>query len=184
MANEVEIKFVIHDLEGLRDRLIAVGFREQTPRTHELNTLYDRDGELRARGQVLRIRQYGEIWTVTHKSKGTNSRHKTREEIETQVKGGEALAQIFGALGYQPAFTYEKFRSEWTDGAGHVVLDETPIGNYGEIEGPPEWIDRTAGQLRLKESDYIQKSYVELFFQWAQHNRSKAQNMTFSEIGR
>ena len=29
MANEIEIKFVIHNLEGLRNRLREVGFREE-----------------------------------------------------------------------------------------------------------------------------------------------------------
>lgn len=184
MANEVEIKFLIHDLEGLRNRLREIGFREETPRTHELNTLYDHLGRLRSRGEVLRIRKYGETWKVTHKSKGKDSKHKTRMELETKVADGPTLDQIFRAIGYEPRFTYEKFRSEWTDGEGHVVLDETPIGNIGEIEGTPEWIDRTAERLGVKESDYINKSYTELFFDWAKQNKSKAKNMTFEEVAR
>src|SRR3954462_15318739 len=182
MANEVEIKFVIHDLEGLRNRLREVGFREETPRTHEMNTLYDRLGRLRSRGEVLRIRKYGDTWKVTHKSKGKESKHKTRKELETSVKDGETLDQIFQAIGYEARFRYEKFRSEWTDNEGHVVLDETPIGNLGEIEGTPEWIDRIAGQLGVKESDYINKSYAELFRDWAKQHRSNAKNMTFAEV--
>ena len=51
---------------------------------------------------------------------------------------------ILRALGFAPTFRYEKFRAEWSDGKGHVVVDETPIGNFGEIEGPSRWIDRTA----------------------------------------
>ena len=43
---------------------------------------------------------------------------------------------ILRALGYAPSFRYEKFRAEWTDGKGQVVVDETPIGNFCEIEGP------------------------------------------------
>jgi adenylate cyclase class 2 len=183
MANEVEIKFVIHDLSGLRDRLREIGFQEKTPRTHEMNTLYDHLGRLRSRGEVLRIRKYGGTWKVTHKSKGKNAKHKTRTELETSVKDGEMLDQIFQAIAYKPSFRYEKFRSEWTDGQGDVVLDETPIGNLGEIEGPPEWIDRVAAQLGVKESDYINKSYAELFRDWAKQHKSTAKNMTFEELG-
>jgi adenylate cyclase class 2 len=182
MANEVEIKFVIHDLEGVRHRLHQIGFREQTPRTHELNTLYDHLGKLRGRGEVLRIRKYGDAWKVTHKSKGRDAKHKTRAELETGVADGPTLDKIFQAIGYEPRFVYEKFRSEWTDGNGHVVLDETPIGIIGEIEGTPEWIDRVAEQLGVQESDYINKSYAELFAEWTKRNRSKAKNMTFGEI--
>ncbi len=182
MADEVEIKFLIHDLSGLQNRLREIGFREETPRTHEMNTLYDRFGRLRSRGEVLRIRKYGDAWKVTHKSKGTDSKHKTRTELETSVKDGEMLDQIFQAIGYEPRFIYEKFRSEWTDGEGHVVLDETPIGNLAEIEGTPEWIDLVAGKLGVKESDYINKSYAELFRDWIRKTRSKARNMTFEEV--
>ena len=182
MANEVEIKFVLHDLEAIRGRLRAIGFREQTPRTHEMNTLYDRQEELRRRGELLRIRKYGDKWTLTHKGKSQNARHKTRVETETRVGDGGALEHIFRALGLEAAFRYEKFRGEWSDGQGHVVLDETPIGNFGEIEGPPEWIDRVAGELEIEEKDYITKSYAELFFNWARSNHSNAKNMTFAEV--
>jgi len=183
MANEVEIKFAIADLKELRIKLKQLNFREITPRTHEMNTLYD--GALRPlkrRGEVLRIRKYGHDWKLTHKSKGKDSRHKTRKETETKVADGKQLEAIFGAIGFKPAFRYEKFRSEWTDGSGHVVLDETPIGNFGEIEGPPRWIDRVAQALAIRREQYITESYAELFSAWKRHTRSRAQNMTFSEI--
>lgn len=182
MANEVEIKFVIHDLQTLESRLREIGFYEKTPRTHEMNTLYDHLGRLRRRREVLRIRKYGDTWKVTHKSKGTTARHKTREELETKVADGEMLHRIFESIGYEAGFRYEKFRSEWTDGTGDVVLDETPIGNIAEIEGPPEWIDQVAEKLHVKDSDYINKSYTELFQDWVKKNRRKAKNMTFDEV--
>jgi adenylate cyclase, class 2 len=182
MANEVEIKFVIHDLNGIRHRLGEMQFREATPRTHEMNTLYDHLDALRGRGEILRIRKYGDKWTVTHKAKSKDARHKTRVETETTVGDGEVLDHIFRAMGFEPSFRYEKFRNEWSDGEGHVVLDETPIGNFGEIEGPAEWIDRIAGELAIKEKDYITKSYAELFFHWTETNHSDARNMTFSEV--
>lgn len=182
MANEVEIKFVVHDLDALRKRLTELSFAEQTPRTNEMNTLYDRDEQMRRRGEVLRIRKYGNKWVVTHKAKSQEARHKTRVETETTVADGHALEQIFKSLGLEPSFRYEKFRSEWSDGRGHVVLDETPIGNLGEIEGTPEWIDEIAAQLGIKASDYITKSYAELFQDWVKEHRSGARNMTFAEV--
>ena len=146
---EVEIKFRIADIQVLADRLQEAGFRQITPRTHELNTLYDQRGKLRRKCALLRLRQYGQQWTLTYKDKSnaTPGRHKSRREIETRVENGEAAGRIIEALGFKPSFSYEKFRSEWADSTGHVVIDETPIGNYGEIEGPPEWIDSTAERL-------------------------------------
>lgn len=183
MPNEVEIKFVISNLPDLRNRLKNSHFREVTPRTHEMNTLYDRPlHPLRRHGEVLRIRKFGDIWTVTHKSKGKDGRHKTRKETETKVEDGMKLEELFIAIGFKPAFRYEKFRSEWTDDTGHVVLDETPIGNIGEIEGPPRWIDRVAEAIGITRDLYITKSYVELFNDWKRRMRSRAKNMTFAEI--
>ena len=181
---EVEIKFSIEDIQALTGRLQSAGFRLVTARTHELNTLYDLSGEpLRSRGALLRLRQYGPRWTVTYKDKSAaQGRHKTRREIETRIEDGQALAEILEAVGFKPSFAYEKFRSEWTDDTGHVVVDETPIGNFGEIEGPPDWIDATARKLAVPESRYITASYAELFAQWKRRTHSTAPDMTFDAI--
>ena len=180
---ETEIKFVLQDLEDMQRRLKRAGFRRQTPRTHEMNTLYDLPtGEMRARGEVLRLREFGGEWKLTHKSRGKEGRHKSRIEHETSIGDGKCAENILAALGYQPSFRYEKFRSEWTDGVGHVVLDETPIGNFGEIEGSPRWIDRTARALDVCRTDYLTASYVYLFLEWKRRTGNPARNMTFKEI--
>ena len=180
--HEIEVKFQVADLSGLTDRLKAQAFHLVTSRTHEMNALYDLpDSALRSRGALLRLRQYGSKWTVTYKDKpAIQGRYKSRREIETMVENGPALAQILEALGYQPCFAYEKFRTEWTDGTGHVVLDETPIGNFGEIEGTPEWIDAVADRLGISHDQYITLSYSELFAQWKQRTGSQATNMLFA----
>jgi adenylate cyclase class 2 len=182
-TKEVEIKFLVKDLHLLRRRLRECGFREVTPRTRELNTLYDTAAQsLRKRDELLRIRKYGDRWILTHKGKGTSIRHKSRVETETEVADGEKLAGIVQALGFQPWFRYEKFRSEWTDGKGHVVLDETPIGNVSEIEGAPRWIDATAKRLGVTRQQYVTLNYVQMFFDWKKQTGSKAEEMTFQAV--
>jgi adenylate cyclase, class 2 len=183
MPNEIEIKFRIEDLRDLNRRLRASGFRRITPRTHEMNALYDLPGQpLRKRGELLRLREYGKEWVLTHKSKGLAGRHKRRVELEIRVSDGRTMNEILRALGYQPTFRYEKFRAEWTDDRGHVVVDETPIGNFGEIEGPPRWIDQTAKKLGIRPEHYITETYAGLFFAWKRRTRSRANEMTFREI--
>ena len=92
-----------------------------------MNTLYDLPGEvLRVRQQLLRLRKYGSEWTLTHKAKKKTGRHSSREELQTNVEDGKKMDLILRALGYAPSFRYEKYRAEWTDGKGHVVVDETP----------------------------------------------------------
>jgi adenylate cyclase class 2 len=180
---EIEIKFAASDSCAMTGRLKAAGFQLITPRTHEMNTLYDLPGTpLRNRGELLRLRKYGAKWVLTHKAKGKVGRHKSRVETETEIADGAKLDAILHSLGFTPTFRYEKFRAEWSDGTGHVVLDDTPIGNLGEIEGPARWIDRTARALGINPNDYITKSYAELFIEWKTKTRSKAREMTFKSI--
>jgi adenylate cyclase class 2 len=183
--NEIEIKFRAADVPALNRRLRKAGFRLVTHRTHEMNTLYDLPGQpLRERGELLRLRKYGPDWLLTHKAKGKAGRHKTRVETETKVADGAKMEAILRALGFAPTFRYEKFRAEWSDGKGHVVVDETPIGNFGEIEGPSRWIDRTAQALQVARSDYITTTYSELFFEWKKQSESCSDEMTFTTIQR
>ena len=180
MSQEVEIKFLISDLKQLARKLRAAGFRVTERRAHESNTLFDLPGHpLRSRGELLRLRKYGKRWSLTHKGRGTAGRHKSRTETETEVVDGERMDQILRALGFEPTFRYEKFRTGWSDGKGHVLVDQTPIGDVGEIEGAPGWIDRTARALGVSERDYITDSYVGMFLAWKARTGSPAEEMTF-----
>jgi adenylate cyclase class 2 len=183
VRREIEIKFRVADLRALARRLRAAGFRLVTPRTRELNTLYDLPGEvLRSRKELLRLRKYGQEWTLTHKAEGKIGRHSSRVEIETGVTDGKKMDLTLRALGYGPSFLYEKFRAEWTDGKGQVVVDETPIGNFCEIEGAPRWIDATARKLGVTEADYITKNYAGLFLEWKARMKNRAEEMTFKAV--
>lgn len=183
MAKEVEIKFSIPDMQQLERKLRQAQFRRVTPSTHEMNTLYDLPGHpLRNQGALLRLRKYGTKWVLTHKAKGKAGRHKSRVETETVISDGENMDIILHSLGFRPSFRYEKYRAEWADATGHVVLDETPVGNFGEIEGPARWIDKTARLLGIASADYNTKSYAEVFVDWKRRTRSTAAEMTFAAV--
>ncbi len=180
---EIEIKFRVVNIRALISRLRRAGFRVVTPRTHEMNTLYDLPGEvLRRRKELLRVRRYGAEWTLTHKAGKKTARHSSRKELETSVGDGKQADAILRALGYAPSFRYEKFRAKWTDGKGQVVVDQTPIGDFCEIEGKPRWIDATARKLGVREADYVTKNYATLFAEWKQRTRSRAKEMTFAAV--
>jgi adenylate cyclase class 2 len=142
---------------------------------------------MRARTEILRIRHYGERCVVTHKrlpdAGPGEDRHKHRIETETTVGDGDVLAEIFESVGLVAVFRYEKWRSEWSDGEGHCVVDETPIGNFAELEGAPAWIDRAAARLGVNASEYLTLSYGRLFDLWREQHHSPAQDLTFAAIG-
>ena len=187
VAVETEIKFRVNDPTELPARLEAAGFQQDTPRSFESNVLYDTaDRRMRARTEIVRIRNYNGRWVLTHKrlpdDRPGEDRHKHRIETETEVADGAALAEVFRSLGLVPSFRYEKWRSEWSDGEGHCVIDETPIGNFAELEGTPEWIDRAAARLGIADHETMTLSYGRLFEQWREQNQSTAEHLTFAAI--
>ena len=189
MHVETEIKFRVTDLESLRQRLETAGFRLVTPRSFESNVLYDTpDRKLRARTEILRIRNYAGKCVLTHKrlpdqGPGEDS-HKHRIETETEITDGEALADVFRSIGMTPAFRYEKWRTEYAHGEGHCVVDETPIGNFAELEGSDEWIDQVAPLLGIGQMDYITLSYGRLFDLWREKRACDINDLTFEAIAR
>jgi adenylate cyclase, class 2 len=188
VAVETEIKFRVKDLAGLGERLRDAGFHLDTPRSFESNVLYDTpERRMRARTEILRIRNYNGRCVLTHKrlpdDRPGEDRHKHRIETETYVADGNALTEVFRSLGLTPAFRYEKWRTEWSDGEGHCVVDETPIGNFAELEGMPEWIDRIAARLGIADHEQLTLSYGRLFEQWRDEHHSSAEHLTFAAIG-
>ncbi len=140
-----------------------------------------------AKRSLLRVRQYGGRSVVTHKRltqpNAQDVRYKTRIETETEVEDGAAIAEIFTQLGYGPVFRYEKFRTEWdAREGGHLVLDETPIGTFAELEGEPSWIESMLERLQVEPSRCTTESYGAMFLTWKAANASPAENLTFDEI--
>jgi adenylate cyclase class 2 len=187
-AIETEIKFQVADVAALQEKLPGLGFHLETPRSFESNTLYDTPGRsLRGKRELVRIRSYDGRWLLTHKrvpdSGIGEDRHKHRVETETLVSDGVALAEVFVSAGLVPVFRYEKWRTEWSDGIGHCVVDETPLGIYAELEGAPDWIDRISAGLGVSAQDQLTLSYGRLFEQWREQTGSDAQDLTFDAVG-
>jgi adenylate cyclase class 2 len=187
-AAEIELKFPVADVRRVRAAALVLGFEIVTERTFESNILYDSaDRTLRAKKQILRLRHYGGICTLTHKRKtdmnDLDLHYKTRIETETVVEDCEAMAEVFAQLGYLPVFRYEKFRTELEAKGGKLVLDETPIGIWAELEGQPAWIDEMLAMLGVPESECLTDSYGKLFTNWKEENHSSAENLTFDEVG-
>jgi adenylate cyclase class 2 len=186
-AIETEIKFRVADTVKLEAQLSSIGFHLVTPRSFESNVLYDTsDRSLRAKRELVRIRQYDGRWLLTHKrvpdSGIGEDRHKHRVETETELSDGQALAEVFASIGFVPVFRYEKWRTEWADDTGHCVVDETPIGVFAELEGPAEWIDDISLQLGIAPHQQMTVSYGRLFEQWREQTGSTAQDLTFEAL--
>jgi adenylate cyclase class 2 len=186
-AAEIELKFCVEDIDAFRSAIKELGFRLVTERTFESNVLFDTsERRLRAQKQILRLRKYGARNILTHKRQSdqaiASSHFKTRIETESEIEDYDALAEVFSQLGYLPVFRYEKFRTEWEMGGGHLVLDETPIGVWAELEGRPDWIDAMLEKFGIAPELQSTDSYGTLFLKWKTARGREAENLTFEEI--
>jgi adenylate cyclase, class 2 len=183
-ATETEVKIRLSNSAGIPERLHAAGFTQSVPRLFESNTLYETpDHSLAQEGMLLRLRQIGEKGVITWKGRGDPGPYKSRPELETTVASIETLGQILTQLGFEPVFRYEKLRTEFVHpqhGLGVVTLDETPIGDFLELEGPGEWIDDTAKQLGFSPQDYVLDSYARLYIADCERRGLQPVHMVFA----
>jgi adenylate cyclase class 2 len=116
-----------------------------------------------------------------------NHRYKAREELELEVTDGAVLKKILEGLGMRGWFRYEKHRttfrlpltSRWANGL-LIEIDETPIGTFVELEGPPAAIDRAAHELGFAQSDYIVRNYLGLYVEECRRLGQEPQDMVFA----
>jgi adenylate cyclase class 2 len=182
---EIEIKLRLPDkLEKIRRILRETGFHVLKNRILESNILFDNSKlALRKHGKLVRLRHVGAHRLLTYKGPSVQSRYKKRLEIEIDLNDGARLDEIFLHMGYRPIFRYEKYRTEFSKPRieGKVLLDETPIGNFLEIEGSPRWIDSTARALGFSEADYITRSYGYLYLAYCRERRLRPKDMLFAD---
>jgi adenylate cyclase class 2 len=182
---EREVKIRISEISGFQKDLERCGFRLRAARQFESNSLYDTaDQALRRDGAILRLRQSGKKSVITWKGPGEPGPFKTRAELETAVDSLDMLRQILERLGYREAFRYEKFRTEYEESgdpeAGILTIDETPIGNFMELEGSGDWIDRKAQELGFSRKDYVLSSYGKLYLDECERYGVQPTNMVFA----
>jgi adenylate cyclase, class 2 len=181
---EIEVKLPINSVDDARRLIANAGFNVRVPRVFESNAVFDSEAlTLRHSHSLLRLRQAGDRFTLTFKGPPLPGPHKSREEIETTVADAPATRAILERLGFLSQFRYDKYRTEFTRHGSPVIiaLDETPIGIWMEVEGPPEWIDSTAAELTFTPSDYITASYFTLYEQHCREHNLVLKDMVFGE---
>lgn len=183
---EVEVKFLVNSLDAVRARLAAAGAALVAPRVHEQNVRYDTaDGALLARQSLLRLRRDSRV-RLTYKglaAQDAASEAKIREELEVTVDDFDQTALILTRLGFAPLQTYEKYREtyHWRD--VEVVLDETPFGQFVELEGATdEALRAAAGALGLDWSQRVLANYLALMEMARQHFGLSFADLTFANF--
>ena len=185
-SHETEIKIPVADLSKLRDALIASGAAPLSEPHLERNTLFDDGaGRLFAAKEALRVRDARGRGILTFKGPAAfDGPIKRREALEVEVSDPGLLATILSRLGYAAKFRYEKRREEfrWKDCV--VALDETPIGDFVEIEGDAGEIGEAVAALGLRAEDAVKSSYAGLYRRAREKDSRLPPDMVFPDASR
>jgi adenylate cyclase, class 2 len=164
---ESEVKLRMEGPDAARGALQALGATPKTARHFEDNALFDdAHYSLFDGGLALRVRRAQGRALVTFKGpkEARADGVKSRREIEMEVGDADGFEAILAGLGFRRVFRYQKYREAWSWRDVEIVLDETPIGTFLEIEGPIATIHAAAKALGRSPADYIGESYAALFF--------------------
>ncbi len=161
---ETEIKLHVPDLEGVEERLIALGAELAAPRVFERNVRHENEaGTLRQQGIVVRLREDTRT-RLTYKDGSTVENNViSRYEAEVEVSDFDTMEIILYKLGFHPHMTYEKYRTTYELDDAEIVLDELPYGNFVEIESDAAGIEKMIVRLNLGDAPRYASSYVTLF---------------------
>jgi adenylate cyclase class IV len=149
VPEELELKAVIPDAGALRERLLALGATRRF-RGRMSDRRYDRNGELTARDEVLRVRTYHHAHGATDAVlgwKGPTRRspqgYKQREEIELAVTSGASPHALLRALGYDVVHAMDRDVETLELEGATLRLERYPrMDPLLEVEGEPDAIER------------------------------------------
>ncbi len=183
---EAEVKIPVE--RNPLDGYVEPEVRVVKPRHFEENWVLDfEDARLRRSASLLRIRRVGERGTITFK--GPPQAHlslKVREEVETEVAHPMRALAIFERLGLRPIYRYQKYRTEYrvqlpSGAALSVTFDETPMGNFLELEGDERSIREFLRRFRLEEKPLLRASYPTLYAEFCRVRGKPFGDMLFPE---
>jgi len=181
---EIEVKFHLKNRAAFEQRLIKMNARLLHGRILESNLRFDTPGrELTKEHRVLRLRRDNHVHLTYKGPADPNLPATVRQEIEFEANDFEAAHRFLVALGYEVSVAYEKYRTTYIFKNVEVSLDEMPIGDFCEIEGPDiPAVQAAAEALGLNWEARILESYLGLFNNLRVKYALPAKNLTFAEV--
>lgn len=134
---ELELKFLEVDKVAIVKKLEAAGARllvDGLLRTVYFDTL---DGRVKKASELLRLRTFGDkLELCFKKNMRIEDGCKVYDETETHVSDFDATIKILECLGYFPAISFEKKRTEYVlDDGSKFEIDTFPgVPTFVEVE--------------------------------------------------
>ncbi len=181
LSTEIEVKIRIESVSAFDRQVLGLDPKVLTRRHFEDNFLMDfPEKKITSGRRILRIRLTEERALLTYKGPPKEDAiFKVREEIETGLEDGRNAVKILQNLGLKVWFRYQKYRREYAVDNVVIAIDETPIGNYAELEGETDGIYRLARALKIEKSEFMRYSYYDLYLEDCRLQSIPPENMVF-----
>lgn len=165
--DEIEAKFKVDDLEGLRQGLEKIGATHQkTKEQEDTYFFHSRKNELKDKTTYLRIRVDGNTSKIAmHIPKNSYE----WEELEDVVSSPDTIKSLFDRLGFEKDVQVKKKRDVFSVSSAEIVIDQVEgAGKFVEIEANSiERMKEICDELGLdhKNNKYQDVSYADLIRQ-------------------
>ncbi|MFX1398042.1 MAG: class IV adenylate cyclase [Promethearchaeota archaeon] len=196
---EVEIKVKILDSDKIKNEFIRKKGTYKCSLVHEDTYFKMPEGlrDFQETDEALRIRKSTEFnkydentkqqvrYFLTYKGPKINLYTKTRKEIESLIKEGDKVFEIFKLLGFREVYTVKKEREmylfEYKHSEIEALIDYIPIlDTYfleveSQVESPndseeiQDLLFNFLAELGIKKEQSIRKSYLELVMEHLEH---------------
>jgi len=160
---ETELKFLLMEQPDEFAKKFS-GFRE---RIYQKTVMYDNDqGLMHKTNGRIRLRQTGEIVTLSYKLPISSETVKKEIEWETKIDNWLVGEELLKAMGFKETTSYEKYRTSFNYMNSKIEIDEYPFANFVEIEGEENIIKKNALDLGFDLTKALIKPCDTLFNEW------------------
>jgi len=176
---EKEIKLRVKNLAELIDNLKKSGAKFLNKAKEKTIKLDTSGGDLESRGLFLRVRE-GSKNTITFKEKiGEDKNVRARKETEFEIQDVDKMAYILERLGFDYSRIMEKYRINLSYKGTKLSLDELFFGQFLEIEGQENKIEKVARELGFDLDEKILVTYWDILEEFNKKNKTKLKDIIF-----
>ncbi len=139
MQTEIEAKFLNIDPDDLREKLLGIGAVMKYPEILMKRNVYDdKEGNLRKIGGWVRVRDEGDVVTMSYKQLNDRTVHGTKE-VTVIVNDFATTCLFLESVGFVSKSYQETKREKWMLGEAEITIDTWPwIPTFVEIEALDE----------------------------------------------
>lgn len=154
---EIEVKILDINPSSIEEKLLKLGAEKKFSGLVGVRYFDKNDGEIRKKGDLLRVRQFGDDQTeICYKTnKHVEDGFKVCDEYHLTGTNFKESIKLFEQLGFSVTCSYEKKRTTFIYGDLEIVIDEYPkVPPFIEIEGTDKGaVEKLIATLDLSENE-------------------------------